>query len=123
MSRRTDKLAHLIQREVSDILQRDLHNPHIGFVTITRVKVSPDLRNAILFVSVLGEQVVIEDSMKHLRRSLGFIKRRVAPRLDLRYTPNLSIVHDDTELKAERLEQLIDDLHLSHEEESDPEEG
>lgn len=115
MSRRTDKIAHLIQRAVSEVIQRDIRDPHIGFVTVTDVKVSPDLRNATLFVSILGKANDIETSLSHLRRALGYISRRIAPRLDLRYTPILSIVHDDTELKADKIERLIGNLH--------PEEG
>jgi len=111
MSKRTDMVAQLIQREASAIIQHELGDPHIGFVTITDVKVSPDLRNADLYVSVLGASAEVADTLKHLKRALGYIRRLIAPRLDLRYVPRLGIVHDDTELKAERIERLIDDLH------------
>ncbi len=99
-------------REVSLVVHNDLGDPHVGFVTITRVDVSPDLRNARLFVSVLGSDADIEESIDHLRHALGFIRHRIAPKLDLRYTPHLSVVHDDTELKAERIEKLIGDLNV-----------
>ena len=104
-------VAQLIQREASEIIQRKLGDPHIGFVTITDVKVSPDLRHADLFVSVLGTAAEVEDTLRHLRHALGYIRHLIAPRLDLRYMPRLRIVHDDTETKAEQIERLIDDLH------------
>jgi ribosome-binding factor A len=110
MSRRTDKVAMLIQRAVSEVIRHDLSDPHIGFVTVTNVKVSPDLRSAVLYVSVLGQKKEIEDSLRHLRRALGYIGRKIAPKIDLRFTPTLSLVYDDTELKADRIERLIDDL-------------
>jgi ribosome-binding factor A len=119
MSIRTDKVAQALQREVSAVIQRDLHDPHIGFVTVTRVDVSPDLRNAKLYVSVLGGEADVEESIKHLRGALGYIRRRIAPHLDLRYTPVLSIIHDDTGLKAERIENLINELDIDRQD--DPE--
>jgi len=117
MSIRTNKAAQLIQRAVSEVISKDLRDPHIGFVTVTDVKVSPDLRQATLFVSVLGAREDVEDTLKHLRRALGFISRKIAPKIDMRYTPTLSIVHDDTELKADRIERLIDKLHMESGEE------
>jgi ribosome-binding factor A len=111
MSIRSDKLAQALMREVSKVIQHDMRDPHIGFVTITRVDVSPDLRNARLFVSVLGSQADIDESISHLRKALGFIRHRIAPHLDLRFTPQLSIIHDDTEIRAERIEKLISELH------------
>jgi ribosome-binding factor A len=110
MSIRTDKLAQAILREVSTVIHRDLRDPHIGFVTVTRVDVSPDLRYARLYVSVLGNNDDIEESLSHLRKALGFIRHRIAPALDLRYAPELSLVHDDTEIRAERIEKLIDQI-------------
>jgi len=99
-------------REVSLVVQNDLGDPHIGFVTITRVDVSPDLRNARLYVSVLGSDADVEESISHLKHALGYIRHRIAPKLDLRYTPLLSVVHDDTELRADRIEKLIVDLRV-----------
>ena len=116
MSRRNDMVAQLIQREASAIIQRELGDPHIGFVTITDVKVSPDLRHADLYVSVLGASAEVEDTLKHLKRALGYIRRLIAPRLDLRYVPRLGIVHDDTEVRAERIERLIGGLNGDAEE-------
>ena len=110
MSRRTDRVAHLIQRAASEVIQRELNDPRIGFVTVTGVKVSPDLRNAILFVSVVGEEKDVEDSLRGLRHSLPYISRRIAPKLDLRYMPSLAIEFDDTELKADRIEHILDEL-------------
>jgi len=104
-------LGHLIRREVSNVIARDLSDPRIGFVTITDVHVSPDLKHARLYVSVLGEGRAAEESIEALRGALGFIRRRIAPHLDLRYTPELTISYDDTEVRAGRIEKIIDELH------------
>ena len=121
MSIRTDKVAHALMREVSAVIQHDLHDPHIGFVTITKVEVSPDLRNAKLYVSVLGVEKAIEDTIAHLRGALGYIRHRITPKLDLRYVPILSVYYDDTELKAERIEKKLGELKIQAPEESEGE--
>lgn len=117
MSIRTDKVAHALMREISAVIQHDLHDPHIGFVTVTKVEVSSDLRNAKIYVSILGADKAIDDAIAHLRGALGYIRHRISPKLDLRYVPMLSVYHDDTELKAERIEKKLGELNIGRGEE------
>ena len=95
-------------REVlSDAVTRDLKDPRVGFVTVTQVKTSPDLRHARVYVSVLGSQAQREDSMSGLQSADGYLQGRVASALRMKHTPTLSFHYDDTAERAVALEQLI----------------
>ena len=84
-------------REVlSDALTRDLKDPRVGFVTVTEVETSPDLRHARVFVSVLGTDAERQASLEGLQSAHGFLQRRVADELRLKHTPQLLFVEDDT---------------------------
>jgi ribosome-binding factor A len=95
-------------REVlSDVLTHDLKDPRVGFVTVTDVKTSPDLRHARVYVSVLGDEAAIEGSLEGLRSAHGFLQGHVASQLRLKNTPALQFVHDDTAARAARVERLL----------------
>ncbi len=95
-------------REVlSDAMAHDLKDPRIGFVTVTEVRTSPDLRHARVFVSVLGDEARREATLAGLRSAHGVLQRRVASELKLKRTPALAFQYDDTVDRAMRLEQLL----------------
>jgi len=95
-------------REVlSDAITKDLKDPRIGFVTVTAVDTSPDLRHARVHVSVLGDESRQRLSMNALESAHGFLQRRVAAQLRLKHTPQLSFHYDDTAERADRLERLL----------------
>ena len=95
-------------REVlSDAITQDMKDPRVGFVTVTAVETSPDLRHARVYVSVLGDGTQRELSMAGLRSAHGFLQRRVASELRLKHTPTLDFVYDDTAERAARLERLL----------------
>jgi ribosome-binding factor A len=95
-------------REVlSDAITQDLKDPRVGFVTVTAVDTSPDLRHARVFVSVLGAEKARKLSMRALESAHGFLQRRVAAELRLKHTPTLTFVYDDTAERADRLERLL----------------
>lgn len=96
-------------REVlSDALAQDLKDPRVGFVTVTSVETSPDLRHARVYVSVLGADEVREASIEGLQSAHGYLQRRVASELRLKHTPQLTFVEDTTARRAERIDYLID---------------
>jgi ribosome-binding factor A len=96
-------------REVlSDVLTKDVKDPRVGFVTITDVKTSPDLRHARVYVSVLGDAAAVEASLDGLRSAHGFLQSRINSELRLKRTPELRFEHDDTAERAVRLQQIID---------------
>jgi ribosome-binding factor A len=95
-------------REVlSDAITSELKDPRVGFVTVTAVDTSPDLRHARVFVSVLGEEPVRRRSMDGLRSAHGFLQKRVAGELRLKHTPTLEFAYDDTVDRGQRINQLL----------------
>lgn len=93
---------------LSDAVTQDLQDPRIGFVTVTAVNTSPDLRHARVFVSVLGGYDEREDSLAGLRHAHGFLQRRVADELRLKHTPTLTFAYDDSIDRGMRISELID---------------
>lgn len=87
----------------------ELQDPRIGFVTVTAVETSPDLRTAQVHVSVLGSEEEREGSMKALRSAHGVIQRAIAGQMHMKRTPTLTFVYDDTAEKADRMHRLLGD--------------
>lgn len=97
-----------VRQVVSDAVAQDLKDPRIGFVTVTDVKTSPDLRHARVFVSVLGDRRTREASIAGLESAHGFLQRKLSAQLRMKNTPELQFVLDETTEQAFRLERLID---------------
>jgi ribosome-binding factor A len=106
-SRRQQQVASLILEIVSELLQRKAKDPRLGFITVTRVEVSPDLRHAKLLVSVLGSPEEREQSLAALEHSLPFLRRELAHRLELRYVPELTVKFDPTIEYSTRIAELL----------------
>ena len=95
-------------REVlSDALTQDLKDPRVGFVTVTAVDTSPDLRHARVFVSVLGDDDERQASLEGLQHAHGHLQREIARQLRLKRTPQLEFTEDDTVRRADRIERLL----------------
>ena len=107
---RMRRVDEAVREVLSDALgHRDLKDPRIGFVTITDVKTSADLRHARVYVSVLGSEEERDETMAGLRSAHGVLQRRVAAELRLKRTPTLEFTYDDTTDRAMRLERLLDE--------------
>jgi ribosome-binding factor A len=108
------RVDEAVRQVVGDAVSSELKDPRVGFVTVTDVRTSPDLRHARVYVSVLGAagapsaQQEREDSLAGLRSAHGFLQARLAGELRLKRTPELEFVYDDTTDRAMRLEELID---------------
>ncbi len=117
---RMESVARELQEEISRIIQRDIDDPLIGFVTITDVEITPDLKHARAYFSVLGDEEQKRESSKGVRRAAKYIRGLIAERMDLRYTPTLTFMLDETAEKAQRIEQLLrqgaEELQISDEE-------
>ena len=111
MGVRRERVADQIKEEISRMLLREIRDPRVGFVTITGTSVSPDLRNARVFVSVLGTPEAREDSLRALNSAAGFLRRGLFKRLRLRYSPVLEFVLDDSLDRGERIERLLQGIH------------
>lgn len=110
-TRRQRQVAELLHEEISLLIQRRVRDPRLGFVTVTGVEMSPDLRVAHVYVSVLGEEEDVEQSLASLRRAAGFFRRELGTSLSLRYLPELNFRQDDTLERGLRIDQLLDSLH------------
>ena len=109
---RPERVAEQIRADVAEILQSDLSDPRLGLVTCTRVLVSSDLRNAKLYVSVLGDEDEREVTLKALGKATGFVRRRLSARLGLRAVPEIRFVFDPSVEYGIRLEELIEKTRL-----------
>jgi ribosome-binding factor A len=94
--RRTDRVSHLIQMELGQLILHRVKDPRLGFVTITHVDVTPDLRSAAVFYSVLGDEKARKDSQIALEKASGFLQKEIGTALQLRYTPKLRFCFDDS---------------------------
>lgn len=108
MSRRTERVNALLREELAGLIQRELHDPGIaGMITVTSVDVSPDLRHARAFVSVMGDDDARTATMRALDRARPFLRRELGRRLRLRYTPDVNFVSDRTLEDAQRLTDIM----------------
>ncbi|HEX5224239.1 MAG TPA: 30S ribosome-binding factor RbfA [Solirubrobacteraceae bacterium] len=113
---RMRRVDEAIRQVIGDALAADLKDPRVGFVTVTDVKTSPDLRHARVYVSVLGEgarssgEEQREETLAGLRSAHGYLQGRIARELALKRTPTLEFEYDDTTDRAMRVERLIDEI-------------
>ena len=108
--KRLDRVNQLIKEEVSLILQRELKDPRLGFVSVTGVETSKDLRVAKVFVSVLGGDEQWKASMAALSSARGFVRNWLRQHLDLRVTPEIDFRPDHSMEHAARIQALLKDL-------------
>ena len=107
---RPDRVADQIRSEVASMLARDVHDPGIGFVTITRVQVSPDLQQARVFYTVLGDDKARKTSARALERVIPFLRRQIGARLRLKRTPDFKWIYDESIAGQDRIEQLLNEI-------------
>ncbi len=109
--KRAERVADQIRMEVADILARKMKDPRIGFVTVTDVNLSPDLRVARVYVTSLREGMSQDVALQGLSRATGFVRGELGRRLELRYTPEIIFCHDASWQHGRRIDQLLDSLH------------
>src|SRR5205807_8215733 len=102
--RRVDEAVRAV---LSDAIAKDLQDPRVGFVTVTAVKTSPDLRHARVYVSVLGDAGARSESLAGLRSAHGFLQGVLATQLTLKHTPTLTFEYDDSVDRGMRITQLL----------------
>jgi ribosome-binding factor A len=110
VSRRTERLGEEIREEVAQLIVGELKDPRIGFVTVTRVEVTPDLRTARVYVGVLGTEKQRQASLTGLRQATGFLRRALGQSLRLRYTPELVFTYDEGLEASDRVAQLLAEI-------------
>ncbi|HZS07396.1 MAG TPA: 30S ribosome-binding factor RbfA [Blastocatellia bacterium] len=110
MSYRPERLAHELKSEVSAIISRGLHDPRVGFATVTQVRVSPDLRHARVFVSIFEAAEKQRETLAALNHAAGFIRREATSRLRLRRSPELVFALDESVERGDRMSRLIEEI-------------
>lgn len=110
-SNRMGRVDGEIKKQVSEIINYELKNPKVqGIISVTRVKVTPDLRYAKIYISTLDEKSV-KKVLEGLEESKGYIRSEIAKRVNLRITPDLNFVYDDSEANGERIDEILRELH------------
>jgi ribosome-binding factor A len=107
MNRRSERLGEEIRETVAELLAHGLKDPRIGFVTVTRVDLTADLRLARIHVGILGSPADREKTLAGLDRATGFVRRELGRRIHVRHTPEISFVYDEGLDAAERVAQIL----------------
>ena len=105
--KRTERVASLLQMELSSLILERVKDPRLGFTTVMHVKITPDLKSAVVFVSVMGDKKKKEESLKVLAHAAGFLQHEVGTALQMRYTPKLQFELDDSLDKDFEIGQVI----------------
>lgn len=108
--RRPERLAETLRGEITEIVGYELDDPRLLTVTVTEVRVSDNLRDAKVFVTVQGDEKEIRDALKALQHAATFVRQQVALNLDLRHAPHLNFVRDTAEENASRVEEVFQSL-------------
>ena len=114
VSRRTQQVGELLRDEVDDIIRREVKDPRIGFFSLTRVEVPPDLRTARVHVSVLGSDEERTATLAALRSAAGFIRHHLKPRLRMRQIPDLEFRDDRSMEHAEQIGHVLRQINHDH---------
>jgi ribosome-binding factor A len=109
-SARMRRVDEAIREVIGDAVAGEVKDPRVGFITVTDVRTSADLRHARVYVSVLGDEQQRDRSLEGLRSAHGFLQARVAQELRLKRTPTLRFSYDDTTDRAMRVDALIDEI-------------
>jgi ribosome-binding factor A len=111
MSRqRAQRVAEQVKKEIADILRNEIKDPRLGFVSVTDVELSPDLRYAKVYVSVLGDEQAKKESLEVVTKATGFIRREIGQRLSLRFVPEITFKFDPSIERGARIAELLNEI-------------
>ena len=108
--KRSSQVAEVIKREMSDIIANQIKDPRLGFVTVTGVELSDDLRYAKIFVSIFGEEDKKRETLDGLHSAKGFIRREIGTRLRLRYCPDFDFKIDESIAYGDKIDRLLNQI-------------
>lgn len=111
LSHRTERIAEQLREEVSQILATEVADPDVGLVTVTRVKVTPDLSLARVYWTLLGDAAERKRTVKALQRAASFVRRVLASRVTLRRVPEVHFQYDEGLAAHQRVEEILHELH------------
>ena len=109
-SRRPQRMALQIQHEIGAILSRDMKDRRIGFVTVTGVRMTPDLRHAKIFVSAMGSEKEKGASLEALNHASGWIRHELGSRIRIKFLPEIVFLPDTSQEYGEKIDKLLDEI-------------
>jgi ribosome-binding factor A len=107
---RPDRVGEAIRDELSQLIAREVHDPGVGFITLTRVKVSPDLQVARVYYTTMGDEKAQRETAKALKRATPFLRRQLGQRIRLRRVPEVEFFYDESIAQGDRIEQILQEL-------------
>jgi ribosome-binding factor A len=107
---RAERVAEELRAELALLLAREVHDPGLGFVTLTRVQVTPDLQQARVYYTALGDEQARHRSSRAIERAAPFLRRQIGLRLRLRRTPELRFVYDESIEGQDRIQRLLNEI-------------
>jgi ribosome-binding factor A len=108
---RADRINEEIRYNIGMILQRDISDPRMGFVTITKVDTSPDLRSSSIYFTAMDDNGPNKDTLTVLKESKGFIRSLLAKRIRIKFIPRLTFIKDVSAVEKNRVDEIIDIIH------------
>lgn len=108
---RVEKVQKELRYQVSLIVQQELKDPRIGFVTITRVEITPDLKEAKIYFTTMDVKESLDDTVNGLNRSAGFVRKLVGERMRMKFTPQINFIYDDSLKRQGIIDEIIDKIH------------
>jgi len=108
---RVKRVEAALKNEISRIIHNDLKDPRIGFLTVTKVDLTSDLRSAKIYFSILGDEKNKKNTQIGLKQATGYIRKLVAERIKLRYVPEIMFHLDKSGEYVQRIEEIIDKIH------------
>ena len=107
---RPDRVGDQLRQELAELIAREVHDPGIGFLTMTRVKVTPDLQQARVFYTTIGDEKQRKETARALERATPFLRRQLGRRLRLKHVPELDFFYDDSIERQDRIERIMLDI-------------
>lgn len=113
---RPDRVGDQLRQELADVIAREVHDPGIGFLTITYVKVTPDLQQARVYYTIIGDDKARKETDRALHRTIPFLRRQLGRRLRLKHVPALDFFYDESIERQDRIERIMLDIQAEREE-------
>ena len=107
---RPERVGEEIRKELSELIAREVHDPGIGFLTVTQVKMTPDLQNARVYYTIIGDEKARKDTQRALNRATAFLRRQVGNRVRLKTVPTLEFFYDESIERQDRIEKIMLDI-------------
>jgi ribosome-binding factor A len=116
-SRRPQRVALQIQQEVSIMISRNMKDRRIGFVTVTGVQMSPDLKHARIYVSLMGSEEEKKESLATLIHAAGWVRHELGQKIRMKFVPEIVFLTDTSQDYGEHIDELINKIHNEHKDE------